>query len=165
MTRSNRWLVCLVALLFVAGGTIASATRLNAGSEQTERIAPKTLESGRLKAAALAGTKAQEKKPERSMLIHVLGPDGGPMTGVAVHRSVWTRKPTNKGNSNYVSDERGQVRVAIPEDIYIVRLWARAKGHVPLFTHWEEKDNPETTLPAEFTFQTPARDHRWRGRP
>ena len=37
--------------------------------------------------------------------------------------------------------------------IYIFRLWARAKGYVPLFAHWEEEDNPEETLPAEFTFR------------
>ena len=37
--------------------------------------------------------------------------------------------------------------------LYIFRLWARAKGYVPLFAHWEEADNPEQTLPAEFTFR------------
>ena len=26
------------------------------------------------------------------MLIHVVGPDGQPMAGVNIHRSVWTRK-------------------------------------------------------------------------
>ena len=34
MTTTNRWLVCLVALLFVAGGTIASATRLSADTRK-----------------------------------------------------------------------------------------------------------------------------------
>jgi hypothetical protein len=152
MTTTNRCLVCLVALLFVAGGTIAASTRLSARGEQFQGITPKPLAEVAPKSTAAANTQAQ-KQPKRSMLIQVLGPDERPMAGVKLHRAVWTRKPNNKGNSDYVSDERGQVRVAIPEGIYIVRLWARAKGYVPLFAGWEEEDHPETTLPAEFTFQ------------
>ena len=53
---------------------------------------------------------------------------------------------------DYVTDERGEVLVEIPENIYIVRLWARIKHHVPLFAHWEEEDVPEKNLPAEYTF-------------
>jgi thiol-disulfide isomerase/thioredoxin/uncharacterized GH25 family protein len=152
MTRTNRWLVCLVALLFVAGGAIASATRLNAGGQQKQGTAPKTGEPEAPKSTTAAGATAQEE-PGRTMLIHVLGPDGKPMAGVNVHRSVWTRMPNARGNVNGVSDEHGQVRVAIPEDIYIVRLWARAKGYVPLFAHWEEEDVPKKSVPAEFTFR------------
>ncbi len=43
---------------------------------------------------------------------------------------------------NYVSDENGEARVDLPDGIYIFRLWARAKGHVPLFAHWEEEEKP-----------------------
>jgi len=87
------------------------------------------------------------------MLIHVLGPDGQPMAGVNVHRGIWTRKHFRDPNRNYVSDDRGQVRMELPEGIYIFRLWARAKGHVPLFAHWEEEEKPEESLPPEFTFR------------
>jgi beta-lactamase regulating signal transducer with metallopeptidase domain/thiol-disulfide isomerase/thioredoxin len=152
MTTTNRWLVCLVALLFVAGGTIAASTRLSARGEQFQGITPKPLAEVAPKSTAAANTQAQ-KQPKRSMLIQVLGPDGRPMGGVNVRRSVWTRKPNDRANANCVSDEHGQVRVAIPEDIYIVRLWARAKGYVPLFAHWEEEDVPEKSVPAEFTFR------------
>ena len=70
-----------------------------------------------------------------------------------VHRSVWTRKPGARGNLDLVSDANGQVELDVPEGTYIYRVWARIKGHVPLFAGWEEKDNPETSLPGEFTFR------------
>jgi thiol-disulfide isomerase/thioredoxin len=89
----------------------------------------------------------------RSILIHVVGPDGRPMAGVNVHRSVWTRKPGARGNVDRATDERGEARFELPEGMYIFRLWARAEGHVPLFAHWEEEDDPEETLPKEFTFR------------
>ena len=77
------------------------------------------------------------------------------MAGVNIHRSVWTRtrKPVNDRNIDRVTDERGEVRFDVPETLYIFRLWARAKGHVPLFAHWEEEDDPEENLPEEFTFR------------
>ena len=53
---------------------------------------------------------------------------------------------------DYQSDERGDVEIEVPDDIYIFRLWARIKHHVPLFAHWEEEDVPEKNLPAEYTF-------------
>jgi thiol-disulfide isomerase/thioredoxin len=87
------------------------------------------------------------------MLVHAVGPDGRPMAGVTIHRSVWTRKPVKDRNRDFVSDGRRPVLVDLPEDMYIFRLWARKPGHVPLFAHWEEEDNPETSLPAEFTFR------------
>ena len=53
----------------------------------------------------------------------------------------------------FVTDENGEARVDVPEGIYIFRLWARAKGFVPLFAHWEEDEKPEESLPQEFTFR------------
>ena len=144
MTKNNRWLVCVVALLFIAGGTIASATRLSAGSQQKKGNAPKAHEPER--------TKAPEK-PRRTMQVHAVGPDGRPMAGVAIHRGVWTRKPIKDRRRDFMSDGRGPVVIDLPEGMYIFRLWARKPGHVPLFAHWEEEDNPETSLPAEFTFR------------
>ena len=90
---------------------------------------------------------------KRSILIRVVGPDGKPMAGVNVGRSVWTRKPGNNRHVGRVTDERGEVRLDVPETLYIFRLWARTKGYVPLFAHWEEEDDPEETLPEEFTFR------------
>jgi len=154
MTRSNRYLVCIVALLFLVGGAIASATRFSAGREinQGESVPEQVAKELRPEAAA-NGQPAKQPEEKRSMLVHVLGPDGQPMAGVKLHRGVWTRKPIPNANMKYVSDENGEARVDLPDGIYIFRLWARAKGHVPLFAHWEEEDVPERSLPAEFTFR------------
>src|SRR5262249_6542815 len=90
---------------------------------------------------------------KRSIVIHVVGPDGRPMAGVNVHRSIWTRKPIKDANRHALSDERGQVRFELPEGMSIIRFWARVKGYVPLFAGWEEQDDPERSLPAEYTFR------------
>jgi BlaR1 peptidase M56/Carboxypeptidase regulatory-like domain len=154
MTRSNRWLVCIVALLFLVGGAIASSTRLTVGREinQGESAPVQVAKEVRPEAAANAQP-APQPQEKRSMLVHVLGPDGQPMAGVKIHRGGWTRKPIANANMNYVSDENGEARVDLPDGIYIFRLWARAKGHAPLFAHWEEEDVPERSLPKEFTFR------------
>ncbi len=168
MTRSSRWLACFVMLVFIGGGTIASATRFVAAGRKVESSSeavaePKPAQTPRGPAVPAPASNEPSsippsvaKQPEaakRSMLIHVIGPDGRPMQGVQIHRSVWTKKPGNDRNLDVLSDEDGQVRVSVPEEISIFRLWARAEGHVPLFAHWEEQDNPETTLPEEFTFR------------
>ena len=62
-------------------------------------------------------------------------------------------KTRRRGNADYVSDDHGEARLDIPDEIYIVRVWARSKGYASLYTHWEEEDKPETTLPAEFTIR------------
>jgi beta-lactamase regulating signal transducer with metallopeptidase domain/thiol-disulfide isomerase/thioredoxin/uncharacterized GH25 family protein len=144
-TRSNRSLAFLIILLFVGCGTIASATRfITASGEQAKpgAIAQKSK-------APDSAKPPQEAK--HAMVVRVLGPDGKPMAGVNVHRSVWTRKPGARGNRDLVSDANGQVELDVPEGVYIYRVWARAKGYVPLFAGWEEQDNPETSLPAEYT--------------
>jgi hypothetical protein len=168
MTKSRRWQVCLVALLFVAGGTIASATRFSAaGSEagrlpQVNSLATPPAATQAPPAAAPSSHDVAKKTPadakparagKRSILIHTVGPDGRPMSGVEVLRSIWTRKPIKDANRDMVTDDRGQVRFELPEGMCIIRFWARAKGYVPLFAGWEEKDDPERSLPGEYTFR------------
>jgi beta-lactamase regulating signal transducer with metallopeptidase domain/thiol-disulfide isomerase/thioredoxin/uncharacterized GH25 family protein len=137
MTRANRTLVCVVALVFLGAGAIASSARFVAGREASLPIAP--------------AEARPEAKQQRTMLVRVLAPDGQPMAGVKVRRGIWMQKGTRRGD--YVTDERGEVQMELPEDLHIVRLWARARHHVPLFAHWEEEDIPEKSLPAEFTFK------------
>jgi beta-lactamase regulating signal transducer with metallopeptidase domain/thiol-disulfide isomerase/thioredoxin len=152
MTRNNRWLVCAVASLVAAIGSIASATRLNAGGSPAAVNTPKAdvPKNARVSAGPTANT---DEKPRRSMLVHVVGPDGRPIAGVELLRSVWTKSPSDHANRNYTTDDRGEARIDIPQGISIFRLWADLKGHVPLFAGWEEEEKPETTLPAEFTFR------------
>jgi beta-lactamase regulating signal transducer with metallopeptidase domain/thiol-disulfide isomerase/thioredoxin/protocatechuate 3,4-dioxygenase beta subunit len=145
MTRNHRGLACLVALLFVAGSTIASATRFIAAQTQAQTPAE-------AKRTAPAEAKPQEPA-RRTMLVHAVGPDGKPMAGVKIHRSVWTRPLIKDANRDFVTDDRGEAKVDLPGGMSIFRLWARADHHVPLFAHWEEEDNPEKNLPADFTFR------------
>ncbi len=150
MTRSNRWVAGIVALTFISGGAVTSATRLITVNSKSAGVAAGVPTS---KEAQL-GVR-DDAKPDlaagRTMLVHVLGPDGRPMSGVKIHRGVWTRKRIPNRNMKYVSDENGEARVDVPKGVYIFRLWARAKGHVPLFAHWEEEEKPEESLPPEFT--------------
>jgi beta-lactamase regulating signal transducer with metallopeptidase domain/thiol-disulfide isomerase/thioredoxin len=146
-TRTSRLLAGAVLLTFLGAGGLAAATRLTAADE----------ESGRTPAPIPAvddGPGARPDEPaKRTMRVLVLGPDGRPMPGVRIHRSVWTRKPGARGNLDVVTDDEGRVELEVPEGIYIWRLWARAGDYVPLFAHWEEAENPERNLPAEFTFK------------
>ena len=154
MTRSNRWLAGIVVLLSLLGGSLASATRFVAGrARQAAESAPMQEAKGGQAEAPAQQQPAPAPQEKRSMLVHVLGPDGQPMAGVKIHRSVWTRKRIPNANVKYVSDENGEARVDLPDGIDIFRLWARAKGYVPLFAHWEEEDVPERSLPAEYTLR------------
>ncbi len=155
MTGNSRWLVGLVAMVFVCGGTIAAATRFvaaKAPKAAAQESAARKPDSDDTSKKTAAGAKPPPASG-RSILVHVVGPDGRPMAGVNVHRSVWTRKPGARGNVDLATDERGEARFELPESMYIFRIWARAKGYVPLFAHWEEQDNPEKSLPKEFTFR------------
>ena len=90
---------------------------------------------------------------DRSMLIRVVGPGGEPMAGVDVQRSVWTTVPVEDRNKHFTTDDRGEARIDVPHGLRILRLWVRAEGHVSLYTGWEEPENPEKTVPEEFSFQ------------
>jgi beta-lactamase regulating signal transducer with metallopeptidase domain/thiol-disulfide isomerase/thioredoxin/protocatechuate 3,4-dioxygenase beta subunit len=147
MTRTSGWLAGLVALVFLGAGMLTAATRLIAATEQPREIL------ATLPAAENAPQPQPDEPTKRTMRVLVLGPDGRPMPEVRIHRSVWTRKPGARGNLDVVTDDEGETLLEVPEGIYIWRLWARADGYVPIFAHWEEAENPERNLPAEFTFK------------
>jgi uncharacterized GH25 family protein len=90
------------------------------------------------------------KKTGGTMLVRVVGPDGGAIKGVKIHKSVWTKEP-GKHNADYISDDKGEVAVDLPKTLSILRLWARKDGFVPLFAHWEQFENE--SIPKEFTFK------------
>ncbi len=136
-TASSRWVTGVVASLVLIGGTIVATTRLVAGPPP---VAPRVPAAQVPEAAG------------RSILIRVVGPDGVPVRGVQLHRSVWSSKLTGKANDDAMSDDRGEARFSIPAELEIVRFWVRAGGFVPLFAHWERPDDPERNLPAEYTF-------------
>ena len=45
----------------------------------------------------------------------------------------------------------GTVEIELPTQLRIVRFWTSAEKLVPMFVHWEERDEPEKSLPADFT--------------
>ena len=74
------------------------ATRLITADERPTGVGARVAPAKKAQLVA-----ADDAKPEpvqgRTMLVHVLGPDGHPMPGVKLHRSVWTRKPIGRANN------------------------------------------------------------------
>jgi beta-lactamase regulating signal transducer with metallopeptidase domain/thiol-disulfide isomerase/thioredoxin/uncharacterized GH25 family protein len=154
MTGNNRWLACLVALAFIGGGTITAAMRFIAaeGAQAPTVRQPASKDTAKKAEADTKPKPAPNPPAKRSILIHAVGPDGKPMAGVNISRSVWTRKPLDAHNLDRATDERGEVRFDVPETTNIYRLFVSAQGYVPMFAGWEESEHPEQSLPQEFTF-------------
>ncbi len=161
MTGNSRWLAGFVVLLFLGGGTIAAATRfIAAEAPGNPPQAPAVVQADSKDTTKKdAGDAKPKPKPapnppvRRSILIRAVGPDGKPMAGVDITRSVWTKKPIDAANLDRATDERGEVRFDVPETTFIYRLWASAPGYVSMFAGWEEPEHPEQSLPEEFTFR------------
>ncbi len=97
---------------------------------------------------------AQAKR--RLMRVRVVESSGKAMPGAKIHASVWTSQPF-QANRDYVCDAQGVAQVELPQSVDILRLWARAEGHVPLYAHWEsdELQGDGSRIPNEFTFKLP----------
>ena len=111
-------------------------------------------------AAAIAGDSgpsapAKEKKTsDRTIRVHVNGPDGKPIAGAEVHSSAVATKQREIVNRDYVSGADGSTVVELPKTVDLLRLWARKDACVPLFAHWEQQwFNDGNRLPEEFTFR------------
>lgn len=88
-----------------------------------------------------------------SILLRVLGPDARPIANAKIHVSVWTDEPFKK-NQDFVTDANGEVRSPIPNQIEILRIWARKENHVPLFAQWWPKRQVDgNKIPDDFTFE------------
>ena len=96
---------------------------------------------------------AAEAAVRRSILIHVVGPDGRPMAGVNIHRSVWTRKPSECGNLDRATDERGEVRFDVPETHLHLPPLGQCQGIRADVRALGGARDPEQSLPEEFTFR------------
>ncbi len=103
---------------------------------------------------AFAQRPAVDVPPARTMRVTVVGPDKQPLAGARVTSSVWTKDPYEKPTRNFMTDAAGQVTVPLPKRIDILRLWARAPGHVALFTQVTPGLNEvQRAVPDTFTFQ------------
>ena len=95
----------------------------------------------------------EPKQPPRTMQVTVLGPDDKPLAGAEIHVSVWTKEPF-KANRDFVCDAEGRTKFDLPNEIQILRLWARKEGHVALFAQWWPEQEPAPRpIPEQFTFR------------
>jgi hypothetical protein len=97
---------------------------------------------------------APQKAEQRTIDVHVVGPDGKPVPATNIHAGVWTNDPF-KSNRDYVCDTNGRATVELPGSFYILRLWAKKDGYVPLYAHWEsgEIEADKNAIPKQFTFR------------
>src|SRR5262245_51569649 len=83
--------------------------------------------------AILSDAQADEPKATpRTMQVAVVDADGKPIPKAELHVSVWTKEPF-KANRDFVCDADGRTKFDLPNEIQILRLWARKAGHVALF--------------------------------
>jgi hypothetical protein len=74
--------------------------------------------------------------------------------GAKIHASIWTQEKGFKTSQNYMCDAQGQVEIALPKTIEIVRIWARKERFVPLWTQWWPQMQADgNQIPEEFTFR------------
>lgn len=101
----------------------------------------------------------QEADEKKTIVVTAIGPDGQPMPGVFIHANVGAGAPNREDprlsfNQDLFTDDQGRVKVDLPREFFLVRLWARADGYVPLFCNWENNDIANGDRPpAEFVFQ------------
>ncbi len=94
-----------------------------------------------------------EGQPANSIRLRVVGPDGKPIIGTAIHVSVWTKEKGFKSNQDFTTDASGEVTAPLPGQIRILRIWASKKDHVPLFAHWWPEMQPDgNEIPETFQF-------------
>ena len=95
----------------------------------------------------------EPKATPRTMQIAVVDADGRPMPNAEIHVSVWTKEPF-KANRDFVCDADGKTMFDLPNEIQILRLWARKEGHVALFAQWwPEHERAPRPIPEQFTFR------------
>ena len=137
---------CNLACLALAGLLLGVLPTFRAGAGVAEDAAAKP-------AGVASTTAGQQQDLQRAIHVRVVGPNGKPMVSVKVHVAVWTKEPFDH-NRDYLTDPEGRATAALPHTLYILRLWARADGYVPLFAHWEEDWLAAgRRLPDEFTFK------------
>jgi beta-lactamase regulating signal transducer with metallopeptidase domain len=103
-----------------------------------------------------APTAGDKQVAERTIRVHVVGPDGRPIPAAKIQISVWSDDPF-KSNRDYTCDAEGQAVVQLPRTLHLLRLWASKAGYVPLFAHWEQEElqQDKNAIPDLFTFHLP----------
>ncbi len=88
-----------------------------------------------------------------SMRIRVVGTDNQPRAGSKIHINVGTKEDF-KSNRDYTCDADGQVDIALPATLRLLRIWAREASYAPMFAQWWPKEQADgAVIPEEFTFR------------
>jgi hypothetical protein len=95
----------------------------------------------------------EPKVTPRTMQVAVVDADGRPISKAEIHVSVWTKEPF-KATRDFVCDDEGRTNFDLPNEIQILRLWAKKAGHVALFAQWwPEHEQAPRPIPDQFTFR------------
>lgn len=96
---------------------------------------------------------ATEEAPAqtRPLTVRVVDESGAPIPGAKVHSGVWTSAKFPP-NSDYTTDASGSTTFQLPAQVRILRLWASAKGRVPMFANFDAKQIGGDPVPKDYTF-------------
>jgi len=155
--RSSGWLAAFIAalaiVLLVSGFLLKPAVNAmvaGAAIQESLEASDQTPQENQ--------EKQNQKKSDpndfpRSIEFNVTDENGKPVKDVKLHVGVWQHQYRDQGprfpSLDYLTDEKGTAKAKLPESYYIVRVWARAEGYVPLFIHWEEAQIKSGVRPPE----------------
>jgi beta-lactamase regulating signal transducer with metallopeptidase domain/uncharacterized GH25 family protein/thiol-disulfide isomerase/thioredoxin len=97
-----------------------------------------------------------EKASEaRTMAIRVLDASGRPISQASVLVSIWEIGDSdNFPTRTYTTNDQGNVDIAIPHRLHILRIWPDKAGYVPQFVNFAEGTHEEGQLiPSEYEFR------------
>jgi hypothetical protein len=97
-----------------------------------------------------SGKSSEASPARRKIRMHLVGPDGKPVPRAQVRIGVWSEDKF-RPKREHTTDAEGTVEIELPTQLRIVRFWTSADKLVSMFVHWEERDEPEKSLPADFT--------------
>lgn len=135
-------LIAIVALSMIFTDQTAQADAVSNTGAETEKVDDADV------------VQEEETEEDKTIVIKVLDENGEPMEGVHIHAGIWSKDRSFPPNQMNNTDAEGRVTVSLPDEFYILRLWASADGYARLFKNWEE-DNIKNgdTPPADYTFR------------
>ncbi|MGH7140343.1 MAG: M56 family metallopeptidase, partial [Pirellulales bacterium] len=127
---------------------------------ETKPAAPPAAKPGAQTEEA-TGDEPKQVPTKGSMLVRVVGPDGGPIAGAKLVAEIrrWDRsaeweKYASIKEYNYGTRQDGTVAIKLPELVELLRIWVRKEGYVTLCAMWWPKEEPDlAALPEEFTYR------------
>ncbi|QEH35123.1 Regulatory protein BlaR1 [Aquisphaera giovannonii] len=135
-TRTPLAAILGLLALSLGAGSLAASMRLVARADEPQP-------SPQPPAAPTAAKPEPPDAEGRSILVKAVGPDGKPMPGVSIKADI-SAEPEYRGDTRFVTDGRGQVRIPLPGGISDFDLRARAEHCVPMLAHWGGVDRPST---------------------